>query len=329
MMEDTKYRMFLFIFFIALFLFEKGICEATTNPDSLKYITHSFVKIKTSEGTVIYIDPYGVNEFADSADIVLITHEHSDHNDLTRIKQKSTCQVIRAANAIQGGVYQTFTIGTISIKAVAAYNGNHPKSSSVGYVVEFNGIKLYHAGDTGKIPEMADLASQNITYALLPMDGTYTVTPEVATEEAAMIQAQHDIPIHTMPPPDTYNDAFVARFTSPNKLVVRPGSSIELNAGTTSVKNDATLPLMFTLSQNYPNPFNPSTQIDFALQKSSFVSLKIFDALGREISTLVSGYLSEGNHTRHWNAGSMQSGVYFYRLQAGNFIETKKLVLLK
>ena len=329
MMDVTRYRMFSFIFFIALFLFEKETCGAVTSPDSLKYITHSFVKIKTSGEKVVYIDPFGVNEFADSADIVLITHEHSDHNDLTRIKQKAACQVIRAANAIIGGVYQTFTIGSITVKAVAAYNSNHPRNSSVGYIVEFNGIKLYHAGDTGKITEMADLASQNITYALLPMDGIYTVTPEVATEAAAMIQAQHDIPIHTMPPPDTYNDAIVARFTSPNKLIVRPGSSIELNAGTTSVKNDAAIPFMFTLSQNRPNPFNPSTQIDFTLQKSSFVSLKIFDALGREMSTLVSGYLSAGNHTRQWNAGNMQSGVYFYRLQAENFMETKKLVLLK
>ena len=197
--------------------------------DSLKYLGHSFVKIKTMDGTVIYIDPFTVHEYADSADIVLITHEHYDHNDLTCIKQRSTCQVIRSANANQNGVYQSFTIGNIKITkitGVAAYNNQprnltyHLKSQCVGYIVEFDGIKLYHAGDTGNIPEMADLASQNITYALLPMDGIYTMTPEEATQAAAMIQAKCDIPIHTMPPPDTYSDANVARFTSPHKLIV-------------------------------------------------------------------------------------------------------------
>ena len=75
------------------------ITRSSSISDSLKIITHSFAKIKTSEGMVIYIDPYAVNEFADSADVVLITHEHSDHNELTRVKQKAGCVVIRSANA--------------------------------------------------------------------------------------------------------------------------------------------------------------------------------------------------------------------------------------
>lgn len=213
--------------------------------DSLKYIGHSFVKVKTSEGKVIYIDPFAVNEFADSADVVLITHEHYDHNELARVRQKAACQVIRSVNAIIGGVYQSFTIGNIKVTAVAAYNVNHSKSNCVGYVVEFDGIKLYHAGDTGKITEMADLASQNITYALLPMDALYSMTPEVAMEASAMIQAKHVIPIHTMPPPDTYNDAIVARYTSPNKLIVKPGVSIELSSTATSVENPRYVPKAF------------------------------------------------------------------------------------
>jgi L-ascorbate metabolism protein UlaG (beta-lactamase superfamily) len=201
--------------------------------DSLKYIGHSFIKIKTSEGKVIYVDPFNVNEFSDSADVVLITHEHSDHNELFRVKQKATCQVIRSVNAIQGGVYQRFTIGNIKVKAVAAYNSYHAKSDCVGYVIEFDGIKLYHAGDTGKITEMADLAGQDITYALLPMDGIYTMTPEEATQAAAMIHAKYDIPIHTMPPTDTYSSSIAARFKSPNKCVVLPGVTVGLHRSTT------------------------------------------------------------------------------------------------
>jgi hypothetical protein len=88
-------------------------------------------------------------------------------------------------------------------------------------------------------------------------------------------------------------------------------------------------PMQYFLSQNFPNPFNPTTSIEFNLPTKSFVSLKVFDILGREVATMVSGQLLAGNHVQQWNANGMPSGVYFYRLQAGSYTETKKLVLLK
>jgi hypothetical protein len=89
------------------------------------------------------------------------------------------------------------------------------------------------------------------------------------------------------------------------------------------------LPSHFELGNNFPNPFNPSTTISFSLPTKSFVTLKLFDALGREVSTLVSEELPVGTYSRQWNAANMSSGIYFYRLQASSFIETKKLVLLR
>jgi hypothetical protein len=88
-------------------------------------------------------------------------------------------------------------------------------------------------------------------------------------------------------------------------------------------------PAMFALKQNYPNPFNPTTTISFALPSRSFVSLKVFDPAGREAATIVSDQMPAGNHRRQWNADGMPSGVYFFRLQAGSFTETKKLILLR
>jgi L-ascorbate metabolism protein UlaG (beta-lactamase superfamily) len=305
------------------------ICTAQIAHDSLTYYGHSFVKIKTAQGMILYIDPYNVNAFTDSADVVLITHEHSDHNEINRVKQRSTCQVIRAANAISGSSYNTFTVGTVTISGVPAYNSYHTKSSCVGFVVTFNGIKLYHAGDTGNISEMADLTSQHITYALIPMDGIYTMTPEAATTAAATIQAVHDIPIHTMPPTDTYSDAIVGRFTSPNKLIVHPGSSIELNPTTTGVDDVQSIPSGFRLDQNFPNPFNPTTNIGFEIKFWGSVTLKVYDMLGREAASIVSENFSPGIYLRQWNASKMPSGVYFYRLQSGNMSETKRLILIK
>ena len=89
------------------------------------------------------------------------------------------------------------------------------------------------------------------------------------------------------------------------------------------------LPTEFGLSQNYPNPFNPSTTIRFELPMSGEVSLKVFDLLGREVATIVSGHKDAGTHIVRWEATSQPSGVYLYRLQASEFLETRKLVLLK
>jgi len=85
----------------------------------------------------------------------------------------------------------------------------------------------------------------------------------------------------------------------------------------------------FRLEQNYPNPFNPTTNLRFTIGNAQFVSFKIYDVLGREVSTLIHEKLSPGNHIVSWNASNLSSGVYFYRLQTGNFVETKKMVLMK
>ncbi|HLF15630.1 MAG TPA: alpha/beta fold hydrolase [Bacteroidota bacterium] len=89
------------------------------------------------------------------------------------------------------------------------------------------------------------------------------------------------------------------------------------------------LPQEFALGQNYPNPFNPATIFSFRLSKGSFVTLKIFDLLGREVSAIVSGYLPAGEHSRRWDAAGLAGGVYLYRLHSEGNTATKKLVLLK
>jgi hypothetical protein len=93
---------------------------------------------------------------------------------------------------------------------------------------------------------------------------------------------------------------------------------------------DSGLPLKFALNQNYPNPFNPRTTIEFALPTSAFVTLKVYDLLGREVATLVAEKQSAGIHKFSWDATGIGSGVYFYRLTAENgFVQTRKLVVLK
>jgi photosystem II stability/assembly factor-like uncharacterized protein len=102
------------------------------------------------------------------------------------------------------------------------------------------------------------------------------------------------------------------------------------NGGLTGIDNQENqLPTKFVLNQNYPNPFNQVTNISFSLTGRSFVSLKVYDLAGREVSSLVAEELPAGEYVRQWNAAGFPSGIYFYQLQSGSSFVTKKLVLLK
>ncbi len=107
-------------------------------------------------------------------------------------------------------------------------------------------------------------------------------------------------------------------------VLARPGSATSI---VTTV--DLTVPKKFGLSQNYPNPFNPVTVIEFGLPSAATVKLDIFNILGRRVDRLVNEQLSAGYHQVFWDASQKASGVYFYRLEAGDFVETKKMLLLK
>ncbi|QQS37007.1 MAG: T9SS type A sorting domain-containing protein [Ignavibacteriales bacterium] len=92
---------------------------------------------------------------------------------------------------------------------------------------------------------------------------------------------------------------------------------------------DGQIPAAYDLKQNFPNPFNPATTIQFALPRSGEVNLVVYDVLGKEVARLASGEFSAGTHTVHFNASNLASGVYFYKLDTGDFVSVKKLLLVK
>ena len=118
-------------------------------------------------------------------------------------------------------------------------------------------------------------------------------------------------------------------------VYVRPLS--EMFTGVKNKQNN--FPTSFSLQQNYPNPFNPTTMINYSVPKTSLVTIKVYDILGKEIATLVNEEKSAGNYSVQFsanggyasgrNGGNLSSGIYFYRMQSGNYSQTKKLVLLK
>lgn len=97
----------------------------------------------------------------------------------------------------------------------------------------------------------------------------------------------------------------------------------------TDVEDEETIPLVFNLEQNYPNPFNPATTIKFAVPEKSNVLIKAYDILGSEVATLVNEEMDAGWYEKNFNAKGLASGIYFFRMEAGNFISTKKMILLR
>ncbi len=191
---------------------------------TLTLIGHASMKIKTAEGVVIYIDPYYDGDYSEPADIILSTHEHHDHNEVGKPARKADCRVLRVADTLNPDLtHNNFEIKGVKIETVTAGgNQNHHPDNAVGYLLSFDGLTIYHPGDTSKIPEMAALKDRDIDYAFFPIDGVYNMGPEEATECADMIGAKHNTPMH-------FFDADPMKFVPKNLLRMKYGETITLD----------------------------------------------------------------------------------------------------
>ncbi|HCY76856.1 MAG TPA: hypothetical protein DHV28_13120 [Ignavibacteriales bacterium] len=124
--------------------------------------------------------------------------------------------------------------------------------------------------------------------------------------------------------PNAVSSEFVISPQNPNQ------NEINIQFTLTDVVNEEQIiPSEIKLYPNYPNPFNPGTKISYSINSNQFISIIIFDVLGKEIETLVNEEKPMGSYELNWNAANLTSGVYFYQLRAGNFVETRKMILLK
>ena len=199
----------------------------------LTYFDHASLRIDARDGTTIYVDPFAPGDYTVPADIILVTHDHFDHNQTDMPAKKEGCRIITFADANKDGKYETYEIGNVKIEAVESYNKNHKKEACAGYIITVDGVSVYHAGDTSMTEQMSTFAARKLDYALLPMDGYYNMGFKEAAECAAVIGAKHTIPIHTAPrSPEmkgiTFSQGIADRFDAPTKLVVQPGETIEL-----------------------------------------------------------------------------------------------------
>lgn len=172
--------------------------------DSIEWLGHSGFRI--TGDIVVYIDPYEIDD-GPQADLILISHSHYDHcspEDVKRIQKKETIIVTEKTSAkkLQGNIKivqpgDSLTVVGLTIDVVPAYNINktfHPKANGwLGFIIDFNGKKLYHTGDSDLIPEMKTFKTD---VALLPVSGTFVMTPQEAVEAALIIKPEVAIPMH-------------------------------------------------------------------------------------------------------------------------------------
>ncbi|MEM4366694.1 MAG: MBL fold metallo-hydrolase [Candidatus Anstonellales archaeon] len=164
----------------------------------MELIGHASVKIKAGK-EVIYIDPYAVKQGAEKATIILYTHGHFDHCvEAAPITAKDTIKIGRGCKHAQANIEigETVEIRDVKITAVDAYNPAkpfHPKGEGAGFIISIGGIRIYHAGDTDFIPEMARYKAE---VAFLPIGGTYTMDEKEAAEATKVIQPEVVIPMH-------------------------------------------------------------------------------------------------------------------------------------
>lgn len=188
---------------------------------------HGSIRVISDEGKVIYLDPYARSGYDLEADLILVTHQHHDHNNIELCKQTKKTKIISNFEALANNKYNSFNIDGILVEAVEAYNDKHNIKECVGYLVEVDGIKIYFSGDTSTTKQMTTLDKRNIDYAFFPGDGVYNMSPEEACECANLIKAKHNILIHVLP--DESLPEIAASWQAPNKLILAEGQEIELS----------------------------------------------------------------------------------------------------
>jgi len=194
----------------------------------LLYQGHGSFRLTSDKGIIIYIDPFAGSGYDLPADVVLITHQHADHNQTGLVTQKPGCRIISNFEALAGGKHNAFTLCGVKIEAVeAGYNAGHTPQDSVGFVVTVDGLKLYFCGDTSKTPQMAELAAQKLDYAFLCADGFYNMNLEEAAECAKLIGAKHNVPVH-LKPGELFDMEMAMSFNAPNRLIIEAGKEVGL-----------------------------------------------------------------------------------------------------
>ena len=197
----------------------------------LLYQGHGSFRLTANDGTVIYVDPFAGEGYDVPADVILVSHQHGDHNQVDLVPRKEDCYVCDNRDLQElPGMYMTCHHDDgddITIEGVEAYNKNHKSAECVGFIITLDGVKIYASGDTSMTEQMKTFADIKLDYAILCGDGVYNMDPEEAAECARIIGAKHNIIIHVKPRA-LFDREIAEAWDAPNKLIIEPGEEIEL-----------------------------------------------------------------------------------------------------
>ena len=201
------------------------------------YQGHGSYRFTLDDGTVVYVDPFAGEGYDLPADLIFVTHEHFDHNQIDKMPHASGCEIIRAADVHPTpGTYLTLASHGVRATAVQAYNKNHSVDECVGLVLELDSKSFYASGDTSMTDDMRSgkLAEMGIDYAVFPGDGFYNMGIEEASACAELVDAQHSIPVHLVPvddpsdPAQLFSSEKAQAFKARGRIILEPGDELEL-----------------------------------------------------------------------------------------------------
>jgi hypothetical protein len=251
---------------------------------------------------------------------------------ITGAKLDSIRVALRQAGSLSGNIYQYS--GSISPTPIGKKLTTNPITATSNIAVR--------PPNNYPVPwnnwVNVDLRSYNIDAAnsfvvAFGMNGDYAQTPQgnrIMITEKPGISAFHSYEKLQTPRNGTSGVHWHGAVDSLDQIVLIYLIRAYVSFPTTGVQQTVELtPTSYKLEQNYPNPFNPTTSINYSIAKASFVKIKVYDVLGREVATLVNENKSTGNYKVEFNAVKLVSGVYFYRIDTDNFVQTKKMILMK
>jgi len=193
----------------------------------LFYQGHGSFRLQADDGRIVYVDPYVGEGYDKEADIILVSHDHGDHNQVQLCAKKPSCRTITHVEALAGGKHNSFDVDGIQIQAVEAMNKNHNPEECVGFIITIDGVKLYASGDTSKTKQMETFADMKLDYALFCGDGFYNMDLDEAAECAKLINAKHNIIIH-LKSKALFDREKAEKWDAPNKIIIEPGEEINL-----------------------------------------------------------------------------------------------------
>ena len=312
--------------------------QGIVSPNGLAIDSNGILYVADNQGNKIYKitsdstkTQYGPNLsspsgllFEPDSDTLIVTQ--LTQNRISKLAPDGTLTVYKSGNGLNGPVGMTMD-----------ENGNF-------YVANYNDGKVFHVTDDSLI-QLAVVPGTNFgAVGFLEYAAGNLYATGIAVHRIYKISLSGEMTVFagTGVAGLVNGPADSARFSNPNGILASPDhdklyisdfgtKSIRLIDNIVSGVSGATgqLPENFRLEQNYPNPFNPGTTIAYEIPERAAVSLKIYNVMGEEVATLVNGVQQPGRHTVNWNAGSLASGIFFYRIRSGEFVQTKKLTLMR